>query len=343
MATELLRYNAARKALSEASRVDEVKNIRDKAIAMQVYAKQAKDGDLIGMATEIRKRAERRLGEIMEVDRRAGKLKRGGDRKSKVSEKPLKLEAQGIDKNLADRARKAAAMPEAKYEAEVAKSVKIAVAAAEGHAAVIKEARAERHEKKKAQRAKREKKLGSIISALPKKKYGVILADPEWRFEFWSAKGKTNSSADNHYPTSALEEIKKRDIPSISANDCVLFLWATVPMLPHALEVLDAWGFRYVSHFCWVKSKAGTGYWNRNKHELLLIGTHGKVPAPADGMQYVSAIEAPVRNHSEKPDRFLEMIEHYYPTLPKIELNARKARKGWDRWGNEAPLAEAAE
>jgi N6-adenosine-specific RNA methylase IME4 len=49
-------------------------------------------------------------------------------------------------------------------------------------------------------------------------------------------------SAENHYPTSSTDDICKRDIPSIAAKDCVLFLWATVPMLPDALKVMEAWG-----------------------------------------------------------------------------------------------------
>ena len=55
--------------------------------------------------------------------------------------------------------------------------------------------------------------------------------------------------ADNHYPTSPLDEIKARDVASIAADDCVLFLWATAPMLPQAIEVLGAWGFAYKSSF----------------------------------------------------------------------------------------------
>jgi N6-adenosine-specific RNA methylase IME4 len=110
-------------------------------------------------------------------------------------------------------------------------------------------------------------------------------------------------------------------------------------MLPQALEVMAAWGFAYKSSFAWAKNRMGTGFWNRNKHELLLIGTRGHVPAPAMGTQAASLIEAPVGRHSEKPAVFYEIIERYFPTLPKIELHARGlvARPGWDAWGLEAP------
>ncbi len=109
-------------------------------------------------------------------------------------------------------------------------------------------------------------------------------------------------------------------------------------MLPQALEVASAWGFAYKSDFVWVKDRAGTGYWSRNRHEFLLIGAKGHVPAPAMGTQWPSVIEAPVGRHSEKPAAVYELIESYFPTLPKIELHARgRFRLGWDHWGNEAP------
>jgi N6-adenosine-specific RNA methylase IME4 len=192
-------------------------------------------------------------------------------------------------------------------------------------------------------RKEKELRLGAKQIALPQKKYGVILADPEWKFETWSQLGLVNTSPDNHYPTSALAEIKARGVASISADDCVLFLWGTVPMTPQALEVMAAWGFRYVTNFAWVKDHPGTGYWNRNQHETLFIGTKGKPPAPAPGTQWSSVIFAPVGEHSEKPERVLEMIEAYFPTLPKIELNRRgAARAGWDAWGNEVEPEVAA-
>jgi N6-adenosine-specific RNA methylase IME4 len=200
------------------------------------------------------------------------------------------------------------------------------------------EARAARTAAKKAQRSRREAELGARQRALPDNRYGVILADPPWRFEPWSRETGMDRSADNHYPTSPLAAIKALGVASIAASDCVLFLWATVPMLPQALEVLVAWGFGYKSSFVWVKDRAGTGYWSRNRHEFLLVGARGDVPAPAMGTQWPSVIEAPIGRHSEKPAAVYELIESYFPTLPKIELHARgRFRAGWDVWGNEAP------
>lgn len=99
---------------------------------------------------------------------------------------------------------------------------------------------------------------------------------------------------------------------------------------------MGRWGFSYVSSYVWVKHKAGTGYWSRNKHEYLLIGTRGKIPCPAPGTQRDSVIEADAGAHSAKPEDALEMIESYFPSLPKIELNRRgPARPGWSAWGNE--------
>jgi N6-adenosine-specific RNA methylase IME4 len=195
---------------------------------------------------------------------------------------------------------------------------------------------------KQQRRREREAQLGAKLRALPAKKYGVIYADPEYRFEPWSRETGMDRAADNHYPTSPLDVIKARDVPSIAAPDCVLFLWATVPMLPQGLAVMAAWGFEYKSHIVWIKDKAGTGYWFRNRHEHLLVGTRGHPPAPAPGEQWPSLVEAPRGRHSEKPEIFCELIETYYPTLPKIELNRRGApRQGWDAWGLEA--REAAE
>jgi N6-adenosine-specific RNA methylase IME4 len=191
-------------------------------------------------------------------------------------------------------------------------------------------------------RAQRELDLASAQTALPSQRYGVIVADPEWRFEPYSRETGMDRAADNHYPTSVTDLIAARDVPSIAADDCVLFLWATVPMLRDALRVMEAWDFEYKSHAIWDKMHIGTGYWFRNRHELLLVGTKGNIPAPAMGDQTASVVQIARKEHSAKPEQFLELIEQYFPNLPKIELNRRGApRPGWDAWGNE--VQEAAE
>ena len=169
------------------------------------------------------------------------------------------------------------------------------------------------------------------------KLYGVLYADPPWKYETFSENGM-DRSADNHYPTMSMFDMLAIEIPA--ADDCVMFMWATVPMLPEALDLLDTWGFEYKSHICWIKDRQGTGYWTRNKHELLLIATKGNVPAPAMGTQPPSVIELPLGRHSEKPSFFADMISTLYPTTPKLEMFARVGRVGWDVIGNEAPNAE---
>jgi N6-adenosine-specific RNA methylase IME4 len=191
-------------------------------------------------------------------------------------------------------------------------------------------------------RAKREAMLAGRIQALPDRRYGVIVADPEWHDEVWGRETGMDRHAANHYPTSPADLIKARDVPSIAAADCVLFLWTTNQHLRIALDVLEAWGFEYKSNYCWGKDRLGLGRWNRSRHELLLVGTCGKIPCPAPGRQWASLIMAPRGQHSAKPECFLDMIEEYYPNIPKIELNRRgAARPGWDAWGCDVDEAAA--
>jgi N6-adenosine-specific RNA methylase IME4 len=327
--TNLVLYDAACRAIADAKAVDEVKHIRDIHMAMATYARQAKNHDMEADAIEIRLRATRRIDQLRLAQKESVGLNKGAAVPTRVDDKPT-LASQGIDKNLAHQARTLGAMSEEKFE-EVVSDAREAVSRTVRHV-VDQDTKAER-------RAEREIELAAKQVALPDKRYGVIYADPDWRFEVYSRKTGMACTADNHYPTSPTEEICNRPVGDIAADDCVLFLWATVPMMPQALEVMEAWGFTYKSQFAWAKNRVGTGYWNRNKHELLLIGTKGDIPCPAPGTQWDSLIEAAVGRHSEKPEKFYELIESYFPNLAKIELNARRSRPGWDAWGYEAQEA----
>jgi N6-adenosine-specific RNA methylase IME4 len=196
---------------------------------------------------------------------------------------------------------------------------------------------------KQRMRGDRERKLGSRQLAAPEGKFGVIVEDFEWDHETWSEAGKDSRHASNHYEVATdahtAEEIVARTTERFqcAADDCVLFMWTTMPHLAIAIDVLRQRGFRYVSNYVWRKDRIITGYWSRARHEHLLIGVKGDIPCPAPGTQFDSCLDAALGEHSAKPDLFMEMIERYYPTLPKIELNARRARPGWTIWGNEAP------
>jgi N6-adenosine-specific RNA methylase IME4/ParB-like chromosome segregation protein Spo0J len=188
-----------------------------------------------------------------------------------------------------------------------------------------------------AERMKRHAAL-AISVPLPQRLWPLLYVDMPLRWEVHSDAGSWRT-AQEHYPTKSLDEIKAMTIPA--AKDAVLFQWAWAPSLPGALEVMAAWGFKYVSHIIWEKDRVGMGYWVRSKHELLLIGKRGDIPAPAPGTQPESVIKAPVGRHSEKPEIFYSVIEKMFPGLPKLEMFARGApRPGWTAWGNEV-AAEA--
>lgn len=310
----------------------EAKKIAEAALHYARVSKAANEthADCIRIIT----RAEMRMANEVDAGRDRGELAKQGDpRTSGVSLREIGIDDRRLSewRDIRDAGESIveSALNRALSEGRAPTKAEILQAA--------REIRDERQGDKKERRAERERELGSKQTALPNKRYGVIYADPEWRFEVYSRETGMDRAADNHYPTSSIQEICERPIADIVADDCVLFLWATVPMLPDALRVMAAWGFEYKSHCIWAKDRIGTGYWFRNQHELLLVGTRGSVPAPAMGTQIESLVDAPVGRHSEKPAKFYELIEGYFPNLPKIELNARAARPGWDAWGYEAP------
>ncbi len=167
--------------------------------------------------------------------------------------------------------------------------------------------------------------------------YPVYYADPPWRFGVRSEETGREKSAENHYPTMTTNEICTLMAELVGgANPAVLFLWATNPMLPDALRVMEASGFAYVHHWIWDKEVAGTGYWGRDRHELLLIGRRGDIAAPLPGSQPETVHREKKGRHSAKPDFFAETIERLYPGVARLELFCRTPRPGWDAWGYEA-------
>jgi N6-adenosine-specific RNA methylase IME4 len=224
---------------------------------------------------------------------------------------------------------------------------KLTPAAKRALAPVIKEIRAEKQTEKKERRDAREADLGRKILAMPEEKFGVALEDFEWDHKPWSRETGMDRHPANHYPTAAdahtPEEIVARTAERFEclADTCVLYMWTTIPHEAIAHRVLELRGFKYVSQRMWDKIRSGNGrgpgYWVTGEHEILLIAVRGDVVAPATA-HFRSRFEAPVGEHSAKPDQQYEHAEYHFPNIPKVELNARRSRPGWRAWGYEAPL-----
>ena len=174
--------------------------------------------------------------------------------------------------------------------------------------------------------------------------YQVIMADPPWSFDNYSRKGEAKN-AKRQYACMPTEEICAMPVNQLAGGDCVLWLWATHPMLAPALSVLGAWGFSFATSGVWVKRTKhgklafGTGYCLRCASEPFLIGTVG---SPQFAKNVRTVLEGPVREHSRKPDEAYAVAERLVPrALHRADLFSRQVRPGWTAWGNETQKFEA--
>lgn len=170
------------------------------------------------------------------------------------------------------------------------------------------------------------------------KKYAVIYADPPWRYRnnrCVQKKSVLNGDSDYHYDTMTLEDIQALPIQDIADKDCLLFLWATAPMLPEAMETLEAWGFKYCTiGFVWHKVNPTYGFYTMGECEFVLVGKVGKIPKKAVN-NIRQFLQEKKNKHSAKPSEIRDRITKMFPDHNKIELFAREVTEGWDVWGNE--------
>lgn len=185
----------------------------------------------------------------------------------------------------------------------------------------------------------------SPFKALPQYQARVILADPPWYFENYSAKGEEKNPV-AHYACMGLDEIQALPVMELAnPNGCALVMWATAPMLPQALDTMLCWGFKFKTAGAWAKQSStgekwafGTGYCYRSAAEFWLLGAVGK-PKPRS-RSVRNLIVAPVREHSRKPEQMRDDIERLFPG-PYVELFARESAPGWSSWGNETQKFDA--
>lgn len=162
------------------------------------------------------------------------------------------------------------------------------------------------------------------------RKYRVIYADPPWSYSDRQDTGMLGGAV-KHYDTMPLEDICALPVPT--ADDAVLFLWVTSPMLEDSFRVINAWGFKYKSSFVWDKVAHNMGHYNSVRHEFLLIATRGSCTPDVQRL-FDSVVSIERTEHSRKPGQFREMIDTLYPIGDRLELFAREAADGWDVWGD---------
>ena len=194
------------------------------------------------------------------------------------------------------------------------------------------------------------------MSELPKKKYNIIYADPPWQFKYQSKKRTEGTSVDanirdpqKEYSCMNIQDIYDMPVQDIAAENCVLFMWVTYPLLKEGLRAIEEWGFTYKTcGFSWVKrnKKAdsffwGLGYWTRSNNEICLLATRGKPKRVSKSVHQI--VYEPISKHSKKPYVVRDKIVELCGDLPRIELFARNKDDmfgeddfvGWDVWGNE--------
>jgi N6-adenosine-specific RNA methylase IME4 len=198
--------------------------------------------------------------------------------------------------------------------------------------------------------------MSDPFEGLPRRHFGVILADPPWHFRARTALQVGNwtsrRDAEKHYPVMGVEDIAALPARELARPDAHLFLWTTGPCLQQSFEVIRAWGFRYSGiAFTWVKLRrsinlrqlrfipvddsdlhVGLGLTTRKNAEFCLLARRGNARREAKDVREI--ILAPVREHSRKPVEIYGRIERYCAG-PYLELFARATRPGWSAWGNE--------
>ncbi|MDJ0338242.1 MT-A70 family methyltransferase [Cryobacterium sp. PH31-O1] len=172
--------------------------------------------------------------------------------------------------------------------------------------------------------------------------FATILADPPWRFANRTGKVAPEHRRLDRYSTMDLDQIMALPVAKHAAKNAHLYLWVPNALLPEGIDVMRAWGFRYVSNVVWAKRRKdggpdgrGVGFYFRNVTEILLFGVRGSMRTLPPARSQVNMLETRKREHSRKPDEQYPLIEACSPG-PHLEMFARHAQPGWTAWGDES-------
>jgi N6-adenosine-specific RNA methylase IME4 len=167
-------------------------------------------------------------------------------------------------------------------------------------------------------------------------KYDLIYCDPPWCYRDKNPMG----GCEKHYKTLRTKDLCELPIQNISAENSLLFMWATYPLLPDALRVMESWGYTYKTvAFTWIKLYKdgktpvfGIGHYTASNAEIVLVGKRGK-GLPRVNKDVSQIILAERMKHSQKPLEVIQKIDRLYGGVKKIELFCRDKQPGWDATG----------
>lgn len=174
------------------------------------------------------------------------------------------------------------------------------------------------------------------------KRYRTIVVDPPWELKIGEKRTMGNRGRWNDakwekinplpYQQMTVEQIEQLEVPA--ARDAHLYLWTINKYVEDAYRVMRAWGFRPVTLLTWAKAPMGLGLGGTfaNSAEFVLFGRRGSLPAL--GRVDRTWWTWKRGRHSQKPEAFQDIVESVSPG-PYLEMFARRARPGWDVWGNE--------
>jgi N6-adenosine-specific RNA methylase IME4 len=168
---------------------------------------------------------------------------------------------------------------------------------------------------------------------LPGGRFRVIVADPPWPYGA-RAEDPSHRTA-NPYPQMPIEDIRALPVADRAHDDAVLWLWTTNGHMRDAYGVVEAWGFQPKTILTWAKDRMGTGDWLRGQTEHCLMAVRGRPVITLTNQ--TTLLQAPMRQHSRKPDAFFALVESLCPAPAngRLELFAREARPGWVAAGAE--------
>lgn len=182
-------------------------------------------------------------------------------------------------------------------------------------------------------------------------RYSTVVADPPWPMPTTGRRtpgrvaSRWNSSAGKNvelpYETMTLGDIAAVPVGDLAAPAAHLYVWTTNRFLEQTFEIVRAWGFKFSTLLTWCKPPMGLGFGGAYAltTEFVLFAHRGGLRPLSRHDSTWLPLSRPYENgsiaHSAKPEAFLDMVERVSPG-PYVELFARRARFGWDYWGDQS-------